>query len=140
MVVVKCTSDKGASSKSEEISSAFWIGESIAVPTKTDDNKPKKTVDLNDISNLEDLKSIQEQDSFMYYSIPGVRKAKVLMEDIDMTNLIGAPARAPQVSQKVSRKSRISFECHPDLLFENFLNNMGGLDFEDEDDLLDMDL
>ena len=123
MVVVKCTSDKGASSKSEEISSAFWIGESIAVPTKTDDNKPKETVDLNLISNLEDLKSIQEQDSFMYYSIPGVRKAKVLMEDIDMTNLIGAPV--------VSRKSRISFECHPDLFIENYLNNiMGGLDFE----------
>ena len=122
MVVVKCTSDKGASSKSEEISSAFWIGESISVPTKTDDNKPKKTVDLNHISNLEDLKSIQEQDSFMYYSIPGVRKAKVLMEDIDMTNLIGAP---------VQRKSRISFECHPDLFIENYLNNiMGGLDFE----------
>ena len=130
MVVVKCTSDKGASSKSEEISSAFWIGESISVPTKTDDNKPKKTVDLNLISNLEDLKSIQEQDSFMYYSIPGVRKAKVLMEDIDMTNLIGAPVQA-QVSQKVSRKSRISFECHPDLFIENYLNDiMGGLDFE----------
>ena len=127
MVVVKCTSDKG-SSKSEEISSAFWIGESISVPTKTDDNKPKKTVDLNHISNLEDLKSIQEQDSFMYYSIPGVRKAKVLMEDIDMTNLIGAPVQAPQ---KVSRKSRLSFECHPDLFIENYLNNiMGGLDFE----------
>ena len=111
------------------------------MPTDNE-NKPKKTVDLNHISNLEDLKSIKEQDSFMYYSIPGVRKATVLMQDIDMTNLIGAPEQvAPQVSQKVSRKSRVSFECHPDLLIENYLNKiMGGLDFEDEGDLLDMHL
>ena len=137
--MVSKRSDKTVSSQQpEEISIIARVGESIKVPTKLMEKKPKRGVDLKNITGPDDLKSIQKQDPFMYYSIPGVRKATVLMQDIDMTNLIGAPEQAPQVSQNVSRKSRISFECHPDLLIENFLNNMGGPDFEDEGDLLDM--
>ena len=118
----KC-SDKAVSSKSEEISiTSRSIGEIISVPTKTDDNKPKKTVDLKNITSLGDLKSIHKEDPFMYYSIPEVQRATVLMQDIDLTNILrGAPAQeaqdeTPRASQKVSRSTRISFECHPDLL------------------------
>ena len=123
-MIDKC-SDKVVSSKSEEISTIVKIGEIISVPTKTDDNIPKKTVDLKNITSLDNLKSIHKQDPFMYYSIPEVQRATVLMQDIDLTNILGgAPAQeaqdeTPHASQKVSRSTRISFECHPDLLFES---------------------
>ena len=125
-MVVK-SSDKVASSKSEEISIVSRIGESISAPTKTTDDKPKKTVDLKYITSLDDLKSIKKEDPFMYYSIPGARKATVLMQAIDLSNLIGAGQAVVQdetpqaASQKVSRSTRISFECHPDLLLADML-------------------
>ena len=151
-MVIKC-SDKAVSSsgtsQSEEISTSPRVGESISVPTKLCDDKPKKTLDLKYITNLDDLKSIQKQDPFMYYSIPEVRTAKMLMRDIDVTDLgVSGQAvqdgqeEAPRVSQKVSRSSRISFECHPDLLFENMWNDIDD-DLhlvEDEEDLLDMEI
>ena len=117
MVVNKGSDNKVvASSKSKEISIATRIGEIIMVPTNNE-NKPKKTVDLRHITSLVDLKSIKKQDSFMYYSIPGVRKATVLMQDIDTANLgRAAQDEAPQASQKALRSTCISFECHPDLL------------------------
>ena len=142
-MVVK-SSDKVASSKSEEISIVARIGESISAPTKTTDDKPKKTVDLKYITSLDDLKSIKKQDPFMYYSIPGARKATVLMQAIDLSNLIGdgqaVQDETPQASQKVSRSSRISFECHPDLLLGDVLNELYGLDNEDTEEPLDEDL
>ena len=125
-MVVK-SSDKVASSNSEEISIVARIGESISVPTKTTDAKPKKTVDLKYITSLDDLKSIKKEDPFMYYSIPGARRATVLMQAIDLSNLIGARQAVVQdetpqaASQKVSRSTRISFECHPDLLLADML-------------------
>ena len=145
-MVVDNGSDKVVvSSKSKEISIATRIGEIIMVPTNNE-NKPKKTVDLRHITTLDDLKSIKKQDSFMYYSIPGARKATVRMQDIDMANLLGAPEHAvqdeaPQISQKVLRSTRVSFECHPDLLLADLLNDLEGLDLENlgEEDLLDMD-
>ena len=82
----------------------------------------------------------------MYYSIPGARKATVLMQNIDMANLGATPGHeaqveAPQASQKVSRSTRVSFECHPDLLLADLLNDLEGLDLENlgEEDLSDMD-
>ena len=123
-MVVK-SSDKVVSSKSEEISIVAKIGESISVPAKLMENKPKREVDLKHITSLDDLKSAKKQDPFMYYSIPGARKATVLMQDLDLSNLIGAGQavqdETPQASPKVSRRSRISFECHPDLLLADML-------------------
>ena len=142
-------SDKVASSKSKETSNiARMTGESIKVPIKSVENKPNKTVDLENITTIDDLRSIQKQDPFMYYSIPGDRSATVLMQDIDMSNLtgvLGNPQKAqdetPQeVSQKVSRSTCVSFECHPDLLLADLLNDFHGLDFEDVGEPLDMDL
>ena len=133
--MVSKRSEKAVSSQPEEISIIARIGESIMVPTKLMENKPKKTVDIKNITSLDDLNSIQKQDPFMYYSIPEVRSARVLMRDIDMSNLLGGGGRAvqelaPPRSQKVSRSTRLSFECHPDLLLENLLNDLDGLDFE----------
>ena len=113
------------------------IGESIMVPTKLMDEKPKKEVDLGSIS-LDDLESLKKTDPFMYYSIPQVKRATVLMRNIDMSSLLGPPARAahqgeaPEVSQKVSRSTRHSFECHPDFF-------LGDLLWDDLDDDLEFE-
>jgi len=132
-MVVK-SSDKVVSSKSEEISIVARIGESISAPTQTTDDKPKETVDLKYITSLGALKSIKKQDPFMYYSIPGARRATVLMQEaIDLSNLKAGEAvqdETPQASQKVSRSTRISFECHPHLLLADMLDDFHGLDFE----------
>mmetsp|Transcript_17015 Transcript_17015/g.35771 ORF Transcript_17015/g.35771 Transcript_17015/m.35771 type:complete len:100 (+) Transcript_17015:403-702(+) len=51
--------------------------------------QPKK-LNTSNISAKE-LNSIQKQDPFMYYSIPGVRSARMLMQDIDTSNLGASP-------------------------------------------------
>ena len=133
--MVSKRSDEVVSSQPEEIRIIARVGESITVPTKLMEKKPKKEVDIKNITSRDDLKSIQTQDPFMYYSIPEVRSANVLMRDIDMSNL------SPR-SQKVSRRTCISFECHPDLLYEDLLNELDGLGYEgaEEPNPQDMDL
>lgn len=57
---------------------------------KTIPTKPKREININNINSIDDLQSIKRQDPFMYYSIPGVRSAKMLMKDdndIDTSNL-----------------------------------------------------
>ena len=68
--------------------------EFISVQTfkvKTIPTKPKREININDINSIDDLQSIKRQDPFMYYSIPGVRSAKMLMKkddnDIDTSTL-----------------------------------------------------
>ena len=124
--MVSKRSDEVGSSQPEEISIIARVGESIKVPTKLMEKKPKRGVDLKNITGPDDLKSIQKQDPFMYYSIPGVREATVLMRDIDTYILLGgapqgvqeqsAQELAPPKSQRVRRTTRLSFECHPDLI------------------------
>ena len=95
------------------------------------DDGPKKQIDIKDIS-ANDLVSIKREDPFMYYSIPGVRISKMLMKDVDTSDLsasstikrscFSSPSRLETVQGKaqetVVRKSCISFECHPDLLLD----------------------
>ena len=104
------------------------------VKTKTiPTSKPKKELDIKDITSLDDLKSLKRQDPFMYYSIPGVRSAKILMKDdidIDTANLgvskITREEQQPPSIEKVTRCTRISYECGPSLLLEDILK-----DFDD---------
>ena len=87
----------------------------------------------------------------MYYSIPGVLKASHNLEDVDysdMTNLSHADSsyrsgqsrsqeEAEDDASKVSRRTRVSFECDPSLLMEDI---MGDLEHElGDDQLLDLD-
>jgi hypothetical protein len=148
--MVSKRSDEVVSSQPEEVSIIARVGESIKVPTKLMEKKPKRGVDLKNITGPDDLKSIQKQDPFMYYSIPEVRSAKVLMRDIDTYNLLGgapqgvqeqsAQELAPPKSKRVRRTTRLSFECHPDLILGDVLNELYGLDNEDTEEPLDEDL
>ena len=115
------------------------------VKTKTIDDGPKKQIDIKDIS-ANDLVSIKREDPFMYYSIPGVRISKMLMKDVDTSDLsasstikrscFSSPSRLETVQGKaqetVVRKSCISFECHPDLLLDDEFS-MNEHDAFDED-------
>ena len=85
----------------------------------------------------------------MYYSIPGVRKASILLKDVDYTDITslghsssssGSSSRSSRQSEtqqeavdpseggedaiKVSRTSRVSFECHPCMLMEDFITDL----------------
>lgn len=79
-------------------------------------------------------------DPFMFYSIPGVHKAEVLGKDVDYSDITalaqeadndGQPSsdRQEDVEVKVSRSTRISFECHPDVLLEDLLFDNATQDF-----------
>ena len=130
---------------------------------KTIPTKPKREININDINSIDDLQSIKRQDPFMYYSIPGVRSAKMLMNDdndIDTSNLgvsslkMRTGSRIPsnmktsrriknddcwdqqqQSSDKIERSTCISFECYPDLLLED-----EDLFDDDDDHLGDFDI
>jgi len=108
--------------------------------------KPKETREIFVKSiSAGDLRTMKKSDPFGYFSIPGVRRATLLMEDIDMSNLatsdnamtrssMSCPSRlqtaeANSRRQTIPRRSQLSFECHPASLLEE----------EQEEDLLDED-
>ena len=75
-----------------------------------------------------------ETDPFLYYSIPGVREAEVSLQEVDFRKVV-------QAATKVSRNTRVSFECHTsvvmDELFGDELDGLDESDCHDEfDDLL----
>lgn len=67
----------------------------------------KHEVCPKDLSS-QDLASLKKKDPFLYYSIPSIRIAAVLNKQ---------PVLEAETS-KVRRQSRLSFECHPDLLLD----------------------
>lgn len=119
------------------------VGQVRRVPMNTQPPTPK-VIDLKDI-DASDLKSIREQDPFLYNSIPGVRSANLLGREIDTSDLgtcqfkstICCPSRSWTAqgeahSKTVTRSTRISYECHPDLLYDDIFSSMGS------DDALDL--
>ena len=109
------------------------VSEVMTVKTVFEPPKPK-TIALKNIT-AEDLESIEKQDKFLYYSIPGVRSARLLGKDIDTSDLgtnrikscparLGTQQGTAQSLTTVTRSKRISFECHPDILFEDMLEDM----------------
>lgn len=97
-------------------------------------------------------------DPFMYYSIPGVLQASLNLEDVDYSDIASLsqagshpsssrPTRRSQEeaeddatadanASKVSRRTRVSFECHPNVLLEGVMDE---LEQEFGDLLLDLD-
>ena len=106
-----------------------------------DREKARKFIDTNNLDE-QDLKNLKKYDPFLYYSIPSVvrdAKAKVVSneefqvqpalqlqdQDGSHSSIDSNSATATTTSTMVERKSRISYECHPDLLLESL--------FEDDD-------
>ena len=92
------------------------VGECYKITMNQLSKKPKKELDISSIKANE-LKSVKLQDPFMYYSIPGVRSATLLMNEVDLSDLKGSESSNLK-DGKVTRKSSI---CHPDLLLEDLL-------------------
>ena len=138
----------GANEDWPELIDIDKVGEVMTVKTVFEPPK-HKTIGLKNMSD-KDLKSLKMQDPFSYYSIPGVRSASLLGKDIDTSDLgtcrikgtSSCPARLQTEQSKtqslttVTRSTRISFECHPDLLLEELLNN-DEIYLEDVEDPLD---
>jgi len=74
-----------------------------------------------DISNLsaEDLQALKQEDPFLYYSIPSVRRAALHLEEPDLSR-----SRLEESATVVKRCTRVSFECHTDLLMADLLGDL----------------
>ena len=64
------------------------------------------------------LKTLRTKDPFMYHSIPEVHRATFTLQEVEYAKIISS-----QASSIVTRKSRVSTECHPSQLMEEFLHN-----------------
>eukprot|EP00984_Skeletonema_dohrnii_P020684 scaffold10156_cov98-Skeletonema_dohrnii-CCMP3373.AAC.3 len=95
----------------------------ILVPTFPD----KKDVEELDLQSLteEDLKVLKKTDPFLYYSIPGVNKAAVSLKKIDHSKAWQSQ------STKVTRKERLTFECHPSLAMDELLVGLEEADLDE---------
>ncbi|KAL7484028.1 hypothetical protein ACHAW6_009671 [Cyclotella cf. meneghiniana] len=125
------------------------VDSSISVPTFAQEIKNKQQIYKN-IMSSQDLALLKMSDPFLYFSIPAVKNAAFLNEDVNASTLkmlsrekYGGSFSKVKENQPfaVNRKSRVSFECHVDLIFEHMLNcvseNSDGNDEseETEDDL-----
>ena len=118
------------------------------VPTATAAPTPTQ-VDVDNSISEQDLKSLKKQDPFLYYSIPGVRDATVRLKRADMHQIVqnglkrcqscpesskasGTPSEPPAPVVKVQRRTRLSFERHPDLLLRDLILDNNDNDAHDD--------
>ena len=100
----------------------------VSSPTFPEDDRPIKSIDVANLT-VEEIESLNKTDPFLYYSIPAVQAATFSSKGIDYSAL---KERAPS---KVERRSRISFECHTDLVMEEFMEDLDNVDLGDVPDM-----
>lgn len=134
-----CAPSSSASTtcNSSSISTTEWSSDESRVQIiQTAGSPEQREVDVSNLSH-EDLQALREKDAFLYYSIPSVRRVELGFSDSSRSSRVldsSAPAAA---STTVKRCTRVSFECHTDLLMEDYLSEE--LDF-DEEELARIDL
>ena len=98
----------------------------VQVPTKTYDGGYVREHEA--VARKGSMKSVnnKQEDPFMWYSNQETRMNAMLFKDSDVP-----AATATNNNKKVVRKTRISFEIHPSLLFDDIIF---GSDLEDQDD------
>ena len=87
----------------------------------------------------EEVRSLHDADPFMYYSIPGVHRAALILDDdlhdsyadllVDFPRNgrchdYSAPPERKRPRRTVSRRTQISFEAHPNLIMEDLLDEL----------------
>jgi hypothetical protein len=93
-----------ASSRSESSSEVLTKTAPVCAPEPTG-------IDISNLS-AEDLQSLKQEDPFLYYSIPSVRRAALHFEEPDLSR-----SRCSEESTTVVKRcTRLSVECHSDLL------------------------
>ena len=97
----------------------------IQVPTKTaspedtSNDQQQKEIDIRQF-NVDDLKLLKTKDPFLYYSIPALNKAKLTSKTVDHNQVLqdAVQLQHPSTNALVSRRSRVSTECHAAITFE----------------------
>lgn len=121
-----------SNSKSIVTADEEWLEISTMACRLSPGDPTPREVNVNNSLSAHDLKSLKKSDPFLYYSIPGVRDATVRMGFVDMhqiaqnglKELYKSYPASMQTTSKVKRCTRISFECHTDLLLDlDELNN-----------------
>mmetsp|Transcript_30093 Transcript_30093/g.64939 ORF Transcript_30093/g.64939 Transcript_30093/m.64939 type:complete len:160 (-) Transcript_30093:302-781(-) len=130
----------------------------IRVPTNlgSTPRTKQRQIDLNRISET-DLKTLQHEDPFMYYSIPTAAYYNSNNNNSSSNNSSSSnsnynaivsnlvpPAREqdeepPEGTCLVTRKSRLSTECHMDVMMEEILLLLDHRVYESDSDMKDDD-
>lgn len=88
-------------------------GRSIVVPTSAQEPKAEpKEVDVGNLC-VEDLLSLKEQDPFLYYSIPGVRRAELHSQEVAMSKLLVDDRSRRTHVQRLGRENPKLLHHHP---------------------------
>ena len=103
------------------------MSETVHIATAACNPEPIE-IDISTLSTQE-LQSLKQDDPFLYYSIPVVRKSAYSFDEPDMsgTSLNGCTT--------IKRRTRVSCECHSDLLLMDDL--LGDFDEEYDESALD---
>ncbi len=128
-----CAPSSSASTtcNSSSISTTEWSDESRVQIIPTAGSPEQREVDISNLSH-EDLQALRKKDAFLYYSIPSVRRAELGFSDSSRSSrVLDSSAAAAEASTTVKRCTRVSFECHTDLLMEDYLSE--DLDFDEEE-------
>ena len=99
----------------------------MTVPTVPPADRERVIIDTTNLNPLA-LKAIKKHDPFLYYSIPFVRDEEFSSNNTRRSSLHHGNQSGSLAGTKVERKSRISYECHPDLLLEGLLDDNDGQD------------
>ena len=93
----------------------IYCSESIRVPTFRREHHQE--MDIRCLSE-NDLETLWTKDPFMYHSIPSAHRAAFTFQEVDNATTI-----LSQLNCIVTRKSRVSKECHPCLIMEELLQD-----------------
>jgi len=104
------------------------MSSSVSVPTFCHEQQNTMVV-----VSSKDLARLKKRDPFSYFSIPEMMNAEFLNDDVDMDtpilnvlsrNEAGGPLTNTKENQTFTlyRKSRVSYECHVNLIFEHMMN------------------
>ena len=90
----------------------------------------------------DDMKNIKAKDPFLYFSIPGVRAARMtLSKDVNDPEMNAL--RKHPTTTKITRRSCVSFECHTSVFLDDILKDLEDEDAECslyDDDEIDLDV
>ena len=118
----------------------------MTIPTATSTPCESHPIEI-DISTFTpaDFQSLKHDDPFLYYSIPSVRRAEMwnLAEPLSDGSLLSNSASilegdgtTTSTTTTITRRTRVSFECHTDLLL---FDDLMGDEYDDEYDELELD-
>jgi hypothetical protein len=114
---------------------ASTIRTAALVPTIFE--KRSKTADLRDINSSSTLAALKTTDPFMYHSIPACRNAALHSKEVDVSVLRHGNR---SIKRKVTRQTRISMECHADVIMEDIIAEHHSIELYNETTETDDDL